>query len=122
MEATGHKVKCPDCGSEMVLRQSRFKYPDGTRRRFWGCSEFPRCRGSHGAHPDGRPLGVPLSARDKAFRIETHDAMDRWMDRAGVDRRTAYSILSNRLGFELHIGELDAVECQALTELLNSLR
>lgn len=32
---------CPDCGSSMILRTRK----DGTGRQFWGCSQFPRCRG-----------------------------------------------------------------------------
>jgi hypothetical protein len=34
---------CPQCGSEMVLRTAK----SGTNQggQFWGCSNFPRCRG-----------------------------------------------------------------------------
>jgi restriction system protein len=28
---------CPSCGTKMVLR-------DGSGKRFWGCSAYPRCR------------------------------------------------------------------------------
>ena len=31
---------CPRCGSKMVLREGEFG-------RFWGCSEYPYCRGTH---------------------------------------------------------------------------
>ena len=31
--------KCPRCGGDLVLRTSS---KDGTK--FWGCSNFPRCR------------------------------------------------------------------------------
>lgn len=42
---------CPDCNSEMVLRKNR-----QTDEEFWGCSDFPACRGTikvsekHSAH------------------------------------------------------------------------
>lgn len=33
---------CPNCGSEMVLRES--KKGANTGNKFWGCSSFPKCR------------------------------------------------------------------------------
>jgi restriction system protein len=33
---------CPNCGNEMVLRET--KKGDNRGRQFWGCSNFPRCR------------------------------------------------------------------------------
>lgn len=42
---------CPDCGAKMVLRTNR-----RTKERFWGCSDFPDCRGSRDVGPDGKPL------------------------------------------------------------------
>lgn len=37
-----NKHRCPKCGSDMVLRQSRKGEKKG--QPFWGCSTFPRCR------------------------------------------------------------------------------
>lgn len=37
-------VACPACGSEMQLRTAR-RGPN-TGSRFWGCSRFPKCRGT----------------------------------------------------------------------------
>lgn len=34
------KVKCPICGSQMQIKESR------TGNLFWGCMTFPRCRGT----------------------------------------------------------------------------
>jgi ssDNA-binding Zn-finger/Zn-ribbon topoisomerase 1 len=34
-------VTCPDCGGAMVSRVS-----GKDQRRFWGCRDFPRCRGT----------------------------------------------------------------------------
>lgn len=41
---------CPDCGAKMVLRVRR---SDG--KRFWGCSDFPDCRGSRNILENGEP-------------------------------------------------------------------
>lgn len=54
----------------MMLRNSRYGL-------FWGCSRFPECRSTHGAHPDGRPLGKPATAEVKQARIAAHAAFDR---------------------------------------------
>jgi hypothetical protein len=35
--------KCPKCGSEMVLRTAKTGANQG--ERFWGCPNYPRCRG-----------------------------------------------------------------------------
>jgi restriction system protein len=37
------KKRCPECGSDMVLRKARKGAHAG--ERFWGCSRYPRCRG-----------------------------------------------------------------------------
>lgn len=37
-------VTCPSCGSEMRLRTARRGPSAGSR--FWGCSRFPKCRGT----------------------------------------------------------------------------
>lgn len=41
---------CPDCGAKMVLRARR---SDG--KRFWGCFNFPECRGSRNILENGEP-------------------------------------------------------------------
>ena len=41
--ATEEKVACPKCGSAMVKRVAKNGANAG--QSFWGCSQFPRCRG-----------------------------------------------------------------------------
>lgn len=36
--------RCPKCGSAMVLREARRGQNQGSK--FWGCQNFPRCRGT----------------------------------------------------------------------------
>lgn len=61
---------CPDCGAMLVLRRGRFDL-------FYGCERYPACRGSHGAHPDGRPLGIPADAATRKARNDAHGYFDR---------------------------------------------
>lgn len=37
--------KCPKCGSTMVLRTAARGQHKGNQ--FWGCSDYPRCKGTH---------------------------------------------------------------------------
>jgi len=39
-----NSIACPRCGSEMVLRRS--KKGGDQNAQFWGCSRYPRCRGT----------------------------------------------------------------------------
>lgn len=75
--AARNEVVCGECGAPMRQRQTtKFPNADGTPRKFWGCSTWPRCTGIHGAHPDGRPLGIPANQETKAARIAAHAAFD----------------------------------------------
>ena len=42
----------PDCGLQMVLRRPR---PNQDWSPFWGCSQYPECRGTRDIGPDGKP-------------------------------------------------------------------
>lgn len=116
---------CPECGGEMVLRKSiRFDKP------FYGCIHFPLCRATHGAHPDGRPLGKPADAATKRMRIAAHAALDPLWGRneEGLHpqiqkrhRRAVYAWLAVQLGIsnigeELHIGLFDSPRCQQVID------
>lgn len=70
-------VICPKCGAEMALRSTnKYLLKDGSPRKFYGCSRWPDCDATHGAHPDGRPLGVPGTDEDKKGRIAAHATFD----------------------------------------------
>jgi hypothetical protein len=45
---------CPKCGQPMILRQVKRKGPR-QGQRFWGCPDFPRCRGVRDYVPPGQP-------------------------------------------------------------------
>jgi len=44
---------CPECGEKCILKLPR---PDQTWEPFWGCSDFPKCRGSVNIGEDGLPV------------------------------------------------------------------
>lgn len=109
-------VKCADCGRSMILRTTRYGL-------MWGCAAFPMCRGTHGAHPDGTPLGTPATSMTKAARIEAHAAFD-LLWRGGTffkKRHHAYSWLRHKLHMtsdECHIGNFTSEQCAAVVAVV----
>ena len=114
-------INCAECGSPMVLRTSKkYKYPSGGFKKFYGCSAFPKCRGIHGAHPDGKPLGTPADQETRTARHDAHLAMESWMDRNGYgSNKEAYNRLNEDFGCEVHIGDLDLSGCQKMITYFN---
>lgn len=114
-ETTG--LACPECGAPLVLKPSRFG-------KFYGCSRWAetQCPGSHGAHPDGRPLGIPADRATKEARIRAHDAFDElWKgaERRNRARTAAYRWLAQEMGLaEVHIGALSIEECERVIRIL----
>lgn len=121
MEIAHADLKCGECGADMVLRFSKFG-------KFYGCTRYPDCRGTHGAHPDGKPFGTPANKETKAARIRAHRAFDSiWIsrrDQLGIPkswaRRDAYSWLAVELEMKVddcHIGMFDVETCERIVAL-----
>lgn len=111
-------MDCPECGAPMVLRETaKFKTADGQPRKFYGCSKYPACKGSHGAHPDGRPLGHPADQETKELRIKCHSMVEEVMT-----EETAWKIrgeLEELLGIPaVHFGDCDKEQCLKVIEYL----
>jgi ssDNA-binding Zn-finger/Zn-ribbon topoisomerase 1 len=109
-------LKCGECGSLMSLRKSpKYKNP------FYGCTEYPQCKGSHGAHPDGRPLGIPANKATKQARINAHIAFDHMWKTKKMRRYDAYAWLSQSMRLpmeEAHIGRFTVEQCEQLIALV----
>ena len=43
-------VKCPTCLGPMTSRANR-----ATGQRFWGCNDYPRCKGTRNTDADAAP-------------------------------------------------------------------
>ena len=121
MDIQHSELRCGECESPMVLRKSRFGM-------FYGCTKFPDCRGTHGAHPDGAPMGVPADKETKQARIMAHDAFDMvWKDRQknlGYSRTAArgecYAWLAVELNIhrnDCHIARFDTDTCNRVVEI-----
>jgi hypothetical protein len=113
-----HALACPECGCPMALRPSRFG-------PFYGCTAWRQtgCRGSHGAHPDGRPLGIPADAATKAARIRAHESFDRLWQYGAMKRGAAYRWMRETLGLtkeQAHIGRFTIAQCDVLVAAVSA--
>lgn len=50
-------VMCPECGEPMVSRVNK-----GTGQRFWGCSNYPACKGTRDTDGDSKYDREPRKA------------------------------------------------------------
>lgn len=130
-QVTEHAVICPECGAPMKLRRTaKFKWKNGQNRLFYGCSKFPQCDGVHGAHPDGRPLGVPGDKYTKAARQRAHRQFDALLAERGWSKGKAYRWLGEQMGMKTreevkakcHIAMFDAATCQQVERICADAR
>ena len=107
---------CPECGEPMVLRDSKYGL-------FYGCSDFPRCKASHGAHKKtGQPLGTPADGPTKKARIRAHDAFDQLWKGKHMDRGDAYMWMQEAMEMpadDAHIGKFTTEQCDQLELLVD---
>lgn len=123
--ARDRSLKCPECGALMELRRTnKYHWKNGKGRLFYGCSRWPDCKATHGAHPDGSPLGVPANMETKKARIEAHAALDRVVSARGWTGQGAYMWLGRKLGIaenrikeECHIAKFDLTTCRRVVEI-----
>lgn len=110
-------MKCAECeNGTLLLRDSRFG-------KFYGCSNFPRCQGSIGAHqrPPFLPLGTPADPETKRLRIAVHERLDPlWRGGPRGERSRIYAELSAFLGKTYHTGECNADECRRVLAWLET--
>lgn len=108
-------VQCGECRAPMVLREGRYG-------KYWGCTKYPACRGSHGAHQeDGRPLGIPASKGTKTARADVHEAFDTLWKSGEMSRIRAYKWLGEAMGLskeEVHIGRFTKEQCVRAISLI----
>lgn len=89
---------------------------------FYGCTNYPRCNATHGAHPNGAPLGVPANKATKAARMRLHAVFDLlWKGRKGA-RKPAYAWLRGAMGMDdaaCHIANFDIETCERAIALVH---
>lgn len=109
---TEHAVIC-FCGSPMRLKWSG-KFKHGW---FYACTRYPECRGAHGCHADGKPLGIPADDETKKARMAAHKEFDSLWRSGYMSRRNAYGWMQRVMGIssdEAHIAMMTVAQCKEL--------
>lgn len=116
-------LSCPECGSPMELVWSdRYRYKDGKRRPFYRCYRSPECNGSHGAHPNGAPLGRPAGKDTRALRMKVHAELNKifpWKKKTGKIKTSAW--LKKRGFGDGHVANMSAGECRDALIILKKI-
>ena len=107
---------CPEgaCDGLLKLRSSKHGL-------FYGCTRYPACKGSHGAHPDGAPLGVPADKATKQARIIAHEFFDRLWGEEIMTKDAAYAWMAKQMrvpAARAHISFLNKDTCEVLVETI----
>ena len=93
---------------------------DSKHGKFYGCVNFPHCDGTHGAHEDGSPLGIPANKETKKARMAAHAAFDKlWKGDGPMTRTRAYQWMRQTMDMrkeEAHIGRFNISQCESLIE------
>lgn len=107
-------LACPECGAPMELVWSdRYRYKDGRRRPFYRCYKSPECTGTHGAHPNGAPLGRPANKETRVLRMKVHAELDKifpWKKKIGKVKTHRW-LLERDFGGG-HVANMSATECR----------
>lgn len=107
-------MNCPECNAKMVLRvTSKFLTRDKQPRKFYGCSRYPECKATHGAHPNGQPLGIPATPEVKELRMKAHRLLEtkfgEWKTISGKQKEVMYLWLKQNTQSG-HIGKMGKEE------------
>lgn len=107
------ELTCPDCLAPMHLTPFMDKV-------IYRCSKYNNgsgCRGSHGAHPGGKPLGIPAPWPTREARKVAHTVFDQIWREGRLTRRAAYRWLRGAMSLTEeagHISSFDEKQCERL--------
>lgn len=105
----------------MVLKVGNYIDRSGRYHKYYRCENYPTCRGTHRAHPDGSPVGTPATEAVRKRRHELHNLANQiWSYEVKTERREMYEWLkkNTRSG---HIGKMGEEELNDLEEKLKRI-
>lgn len=114
-------IRCPNCGSTMVLRSADGIYrenPDHTM--LYVCKHYPECDTYVRTYPGtGVPMGMPANRELRALRIEAHKYFDQLYLSGIMSKKEAYLWLADLLQVPLsqaHISFLGEYYCRKVMQ------
>lgn len=104
-----------------LRRQVKYRYRNGEYRKFWGCTRWPKCDGTIGAHPNGCPLGIPVTKNIQSLRVQAHKLAEKiWGDFNKItkaERNAMYAWIRENSS-KGHIGKMIEPELKDLIKKL----
>lgn len=116
------KMKCPYCGSPVVLRSADGIYRENhDSTMLYVCSKYPACdayvRVQHGTR--NTPIGSMANGDLRALRREAHRCFDKIFETGLMSKQEAYAWLSGVLAAPMshaHIGYLGEYYCRVVID------
>ena len=112
---TPHSDPCAECGSVLVLRWNKKYGP------YYGCINYPACRGSAGAHNDGFPNSNPGKLRLKQARVTAHQIIEAWREHQMLSKNEVKTWLIKKFGKEIHVGYMNMDEVMSFIKKMQEL-
>ena len=95
--------QCPVCHCALVIKEN-------WRGLYWCCPNSLVCQVSHGAHPDGSPLGIPATRYVRRLRVELHALLQTQWDQSDKQQRKEMYIWLREHTESHHIARMDEDE------------
>lgn len=114
-------MRCPYCGSSVVLRSADGIYQDNSRNTMlYVCSHYPECDAYVRTHSGTRvPVGSMANSELRALRRSAHHYFDQLYKSGFMSKDDAYYWLSSIIDAPLsqaHIGYLSEYYCKQVIE------
>ena len=115
------RMRCPHCGSTMLLRSADGIYKDNPRHAMlYVCKQYPKCDTYVRTHPGTTiPVGTPANRELRLLRNEAHKHFDRLYLSGMMSKQDAYRWLANQLQAPMsqaHIGYLSEYYCKQVIQ------
>ena len=114
-------IRCPYCGSHVVLRSADGIYRDNRNgSMLYVCANYPRCDAYVRVHEGTKiPVGTLANQDLRALRKKAHDSFDRLYRSGRMSRDEAYGWLASILQApqsQAHIGHLTEYYCRQVID------
>lgn len=111
-------MKCPFCGKSAKWVENKEIYGKNYGKSYM-CWLYKPCNAYVGCHQNTKnPLGTMANQELREWRMKTHAVFDPLWKTGKMSRKSAYKLLKEKLGREIHIGESDIETCQSIIKQL----
>ena len=108
------KIICPKCNKEAPWVENKEKYGRNYGKSYM-CYFCEPCGTYVGCHNNTRkPLGTMADKELMGWRIKAHTSFDTLWKSGRMSRKSAYQLLKEKFGREIHIGESDIKTCKEI--------